>query len=790
MTRRQLRLHGRVQGVGLRPRARRLAAELGVHGSIANSAGAVRLDLHGTEAALDAFATALQSLELPGYRPTGLEWLHDADAACTGAPEAPAAAGLRIVDSDASLAPAEAVAADRAPCAACLAELFDPANRRHRHPFISCIDCGPRFSIASAAPFDRQRTSMARFPLCARCRAEYDDVQGRRAHAQTLCCPDCGPTLAWRDAAAPAGPALTGAAALAAAVAALRAGRIVALRGLGGYQLAVDAGNPGAVARLRARKHRPARPFAVMVESLAAAAALCMLDATERALLAGPRAPVLLAQRRAGTTADLTGVAPGLPWLGLMLPATPLHALLLHDCARPLVMTSGNRRGDPLCTSTDEAATLLGDIADGFLEHDRDIVQPLDDSVLRVVVGRALLLRRARGYVPEPISLAPRWAQLPPALGAGGHLKSSVARIDAGQGQISAHIGDLDGPRARARHARALTALAMAGPACRALGIDAHPDYGCQPAAQASGLALARVQHHHAHALAVLAECAPPGPVLAVVWDGVGLGSDGGAWGGELLRVEGAVCQRIGRLRPFRLPGGDGAARDPRRSALALLWAAGRCADEALTASLSGLEADPARVLTRLLATGLRSPWTSSAGRLFDGLSALLGLCRQPVSHEAQAAMALEAAASAVIATGAGAAPGIDAVEPYPVALAQVDGLLELDWRPLLHALLDDLGGDADATQLAARVHAGLATAIASAARRCGLPVVVLAGGCFQNAILLEQSIARLRAAGLRVCWPRALPPNDGALALGQALGAALAPPQDPPPSPPYSRGD
>jgi hydrogenase maturation protein HypF len=607
---------------------------------------------------------------------------------------------------------------------------------------------------------------MAGFPLCSDCRAEYANPMDRRFHAQTMACPACGPRLALWDA---DGRSLAETeAALGLAVAALRQGRIVALKGVGGFQLLADAANPAAVAELRLRKHRPGKPFALLAD-WPMAQRLCQVSPAEAALLQEPAAPIVLLQRN-GESAELApAVAPGLPWLGLILPASPLHHLLLADFGRPLVATSGNRSSEPICIEENDALQRLAGIADVFLVHDRPIRRPLDDSVLRYAAGRPLTLRRARGYAPSPIELP---ESLPPILAAGGHLKNTVAVSLGRQAVLSQHLGDLDDALTQRHCAATLEELPrLFGVAPRALACDSHPDYASRRLAESRGLPLHPVSHHYAHALACMAEHRLRPPLLAITWDGIGLGEDGGLWGGEFLRIEPGGYRRYASLLPLRLPGGEKAVKEPRRVALAAIHAAGWPAiPPALRAAFSDGEL---ATLQTMLERGLNAPECSSAGRLFDAVAALLGLC-QVNAFEGQAAMLLETAASRLpgSSTVAAVAEGSPAL---PFALQQdPDGLLRCDWRPWLQALLT---AAPDSQKLvehwAYAFHAALAETALAVTQRQGLETVVLCGGCFQNRLLLELCSQRLCQAGFAVYWPQAVPPNDGGLALGQLLACA-----------------
>jgi hydrogenase maturation protein HypF len=590
----QLECRGVVQGVGFRPLVHRLACDLDLSGEVQNGPGVVWLRLEGDRPALEAFLRCLPLQLPPGARLEPLDpvWLAAAAPAAR-----PFQAGVRIVTGQAEPLGidlfASSLVADRAPCSACLAELADPADRRFGYPFISCCDCGPRFSIATAEPWTRAHTTLAPFALCPACRREFEDPSDRRFHAETIACPVCGPRLALLDGSgAPlVDPGGDGSAAdlIKACCGRLAAGEILALQGVGGFQLLVDATNAAAVARLRQRKRRPAKPFALLVAEADALAPFCVIDAEERRALADPAAPIVLLRRRLGAIEALPGVAPGSPCLGAMLPASPLHLLLARAFGRPLVATSGNPSGEPLCTDPAEAVERLGGgaggpIADGFLVHDRAIARPLDDSVLQLIDGRPALLRRARGYAPEPLVLAAGPGGAPDGVVAlGGDLKSAPVLALDGRLWLAPHLGDLAEGRLLSRLADGLAAIeGRWGGRLSRIACDAHPGYLSHQLAADQPWPRRTVQHHRAHGLAVLAEHGLPLPLLAVTWDGLGYapGADGGPelWGGELLRLGGPgdpPCGRLVALRPFPLPGGERAMAEPRRAALGLLAAAG-----------------------------------------------------------------------------------------------------------------------------------------------------------------------------------------------------------------------
>jgi hydrogenase maturation protein HypF len=731
------RVEGMVQGVGFRPYVYRLAREERLGGWVRNDERGVLLEVEGEPAAVERFLARL-SREAPPL--AAVERVRSRARGCAGERE------FAIVESAGGRAAAAPVAADTAPCEACLAELFDPGDRRHRYPFVNCTDCGPRFTIVRGVPYDRALTTMVGFEMCGACRAEYEDPLDRRFHAEPNACPACGPraVLVGHDGGDP----------VAAAAAALRDGLIVAVKGVGGYHLACRADDEAVVGALRARKHREDRPFALMARDLDAARALVALTPGEERLLAGRERPIVIARRRPGA-AIAAAVAPGRPDLGVMLPSSPLHHLLLADAGIALVMTSGNVSDEPIAYDDADAAERLAGIADRFLVHDRPIETRTDDSVLR----GPILIRRSRGLVPASLPLP---GSRRPLLACGAELKSTFCLAKAGRAWVGQHIGDLKNwetlrsYRDGVRHFERLFAVAP-----ELVAHDLHPDYlSTAYALEREGVERIAVQHHHAHLAACLAEHGETGPAVGAIYDGAGLGTDGTVWGGELLAGGLDGFERAGHLWPVRLPGGDAAVREPWRMACAWLHALGE--EPELPPALSG-QVSPARwrAVGELVRSGTAAPETTSVGRLFDAVAALCGI-RAVVSHEGQAAAELEAACTR----------GRHGAYPLPVGADAV-----LDARATVAAVVDDLRRGAGAGVVAARFHGALAAATARAcalvAERRGLETVVLSGGGFQNRVLLERASALLAEAGLRVLVPRRLPPNDGGIAYGQAAIAA-----------------
>jgi hydrogenase maturation protein HypF len=645
----------------------------------------------------------------------------------------------------------------------------DPNNRRYRYPFLNCTNCGPRLTIITGAPYDRPRTTMAGFALCPACRAEYDDPSDRRFHAQPTACPACGPRLALAN---DRGEPVASADPLDDFVRALRAGRIGTLKGLGGYHLVCDARNRSAVAELRQRKHRHEKPFALMVADLPAADALCEVGDAERALLRSPRRPIVLLRKRRPTPVA-EDVAPGNPCLGVMLPYTPLHHLLMDAVGTPLVMTSGNRSDEPIAYRDDEARDKLAGLPDVFLVHNRPIHVRCEDSVTRLVAGQELPVRRSRGYAPQPIALP--FACPRPILAVGGQLKGAFALGRGRQAFLSHHLGDLDdfeAQRAFVRDIALYEELFAIRP--EAIACDLHPDYVstryAQERAAREGVPLCTVQHHHAHLASCMAENGLSEPVIGVSFDGTGYGTDGAIWGGEFLVGDVRTWRRAAHLRYVGLPGGDRAIREPWRMALAHLTDAG-AELPALTSPLSPVEVATVR---RMLERGLNTPPTSSAGRLFDAVAALAGV-RHRVSYEGQAAVELEARATDPY-------PDI----AYPFSLDTSGSSIVIDTRPLIGAVAADVVNGVAAARVARRFHTTMVEVIATVCGRLrqetGIGTVVLSGGVFANALLTAEAVRRLEEMGFRALRHRLVPPNDGGLCLGQLavaaalLGAGVAP--------------
>jgi len=789
-------VRGAVQGVGFRPFVFRLAAGLGLTGWVNNSPQGVFIEAEGPRAALEQFRLRLETEKPPRSFIQSLEasWL---DA--TGFKDFQIRASEPGGDRTALVLP------DIATCPDCLREISDPKNRRHRYPFTNCTNCGPRFSIIEALPYDRVNTSMRSFTMCPQCQAEYDDPNDRRFHAQPNACPVCGPQIElWRGSVRentveqlPRSQE-RGHNALLAAAQAIREGKIVAVKGLGGFHLIVAAHDEPAVRRLRERKHREEKPFALMFPSPESVKTEGEVSPLEDRLLRSPEAPIVLLKKTAnGKSQIANAVVPGNPNLGVMLPSNPLHHLLLAELGFPVVATSGNLSDEPICIDEHEALDRLRDIADIFLVHNRPIVRHVDDSIVRVMLDRELVLRRARGYAPLPIQLRSaecgvrkavrenaRPAQIPNSktiLAVGAHLKNSIALSVGNQVFLSQHIGDLETEQAHAafRHVIAdFEKLYAAKP--QIIAADLHPDYlstkfadeftgsaGSPRPVTAGAQGIAHparigVQHHIAHILSCMAENEIEPPVMGVSWDGTGYGTDGTIWGCEFFLVTHESIKRVAHLRPFCLPGGGQAVKEPRRTALGLLHeiygdTVFERKDLAPITAFSAAELD---ILKIMLARKLNAPMTSSAGRLFDAVASLVNL-RQQIRFEGQAAMELEFALR-----------GIETEAHYNLSLVTRHPLPVLDWSPMVEEILSDVKNGVPVAIISAKFHNTLVEEMVAVAKKSGQQCVMLSGGCFQNRYLTERAVRRLRAEGFRPYWHQRVPPNDGGIALGQVVAA------------------
>jgi hydrogenase maturation protein HypF len=764
----EIRIRGLVQGVGFRPAVWREAQARDLVGSVRNDGDGVLIRIWGEPHDVDGFVRAL--------RPPPLARIDALERRPLDEP--PSQQRFEILPS--APGPAHtAIPADTATCMACVEETLGPGSRRHGYPFTNCTHCGPRLTIVGGIPYDRARTSLAGFGLCAQCEAEYGDPSDRRFHAQPVACPCCGPRV-WIESDGAVVPEVPTADVIPRAREMLLKGSILAIKGLGGFHLACDATNAAAVARLRERKHRARKAFALMARDAEIVARYCKLSEADRKQLASPAAPIVLCEA-SGPRRLPEDVAPGLATLGFMLPYTPLHWLLLQDMDRPIVLTSGNGAESPQCIDNGEARARLAGVADAFLMHDREIVNRVDDSVVRVSAGAPRMLRRARGFAPSPISLARGFERAPSVLAMGGELKNTFCLVKDGNAYLSQHQGGLDDVRTLADYRRNVALYArLFTHEAQLIAVDLHPQYlsttvGAEWADRA-GVPLVPVAHHHAHVASCLAEngvALDAPPVLGIALDGLGMGENGEWWGGEFLYADYRGFRRLARFRPMPLPGGDRAAAEPWRNAYAHIDAAmgaawfGERYGQLPLAQL--FERKSARQFDRLLTRGEVMPRASSCGRLFDAVAAAVGVCADRAAYEGQPAMELEALASRCV---------LPASETgYPFRLPDDGALIDLDAGPMWRCLVEDLAEGTDVATIAARFHRGLAIAIVDLAHLCARDVatttIVLTGGVFQNGILLEQVSARLSARGHAVLMHGDVPAGDGGLALGQAAVAS-----------------
>jgi hydrogenase maturation protein HypF len=748
-------IRGAVQGVGFRPFVYRLAHEFRLTGWVLNSAEGVFIEAEGPAPSLELFRERLtgdipprsfiQSCEVSYLDPAGY-------------------ARFEIRESRSGGTVNAVVLPDIATCPDCLADFSDPANRRYRYPFTNCTNCGPRYSIITSLPYDRPNTTMTGFPMCPDCLAEYGDPADRRFHAQPNACPVCGPRIeTWNSEGRVIASDHN---ALLKVCEFIRDGAVVAVKGIGGFHLMADARNEKAVMLLRSRKHREEKPFALLFPDLASARKECAVDAAAERILLSPEAPIVLLRRNGAAERCVTqSVAPGNPNLGIMLPSNPLHHLMMRELGFPVVATSGNISDEPICTNNREALIRLHGLADAFLVHNRPIRRHIDDSIVRIIDGKEMVVRRARGFAPLPLPLAN--ASNRSILAVGSHLKNSIALTAGGNVVVSQHIGDLETSEAFEAFRSIITGLTeLYAVSPTEVACDLHPDYLSSKHAHGMNISCTPVQHHYAHVAACMAENRLDGEVLGVAWDGTGLGPDGTIWGGEFLITDRTSYRRAGTLRHFRLPGGDKAVREPRRTALGVLY---ELCGESLFARndllpVRTLTTDERRTFQQMLARGLNAPVTSSAGRLFDAVASIIGL-RHRVSFEGQAAMELENMTSAAGTT-----------EAYPLRIIRRPGMSDtdrgqiivLDWEPLVTAILEDLASSTDRALISARFHNALAEGILIVAREAAIERVVLSGGCFQNVYLSNLTIAKLRRDGFRPYRHQRIPPNDGGIALGQ----------------------
>ena len=759
-----LAIAGAVQGVGFRPFVYRLATELNLVGWVNNSAGGVTIELEGSISQLKQFLYRFDT-ELPvlaQVRSRQVQWQEP--IGYTDFTIHPSSGGKKTA----------LILPEIATCQDCLEEIFAPHNRRYRYPFTNCTHCGPRYSIIRSLPYDRAQTTMARFTMCPDCQAEYDDPGNRRFHAQPNACPRCGPQLEFWD--ANGNTVAQQEEALQKAIAALKQGKIIAVKGLGGFHLMVDARNEAAVQNLRQRKHRPGKPLALMYPDLASIRRDCQVSAAAATQLRSPQAPIVLLPRHKESHLAQS-IAPEHPNLGVMLPYNPLHHLLMQGLGFPLVATSGNRASEPICIDESAAIVQLKGIADCFLVHNRPIVRPVDDSVMALVGNTPLWLRRSRGYAPLPINVASELGeQGGKILAVGSHLKNAIALYFEGQIFLSQHIGDLTNLAALATFEDTIHHLSQMYDFEPDLVVcDAHPDYQSTQFAQGLGLPILPIQHHYAHILAVMAEHQLNAPVLGLAWDGTGYGLDGTIWGGEFIQVTSDSWQRLAHLKPFRLPGGEQAVKHPWRIALGLLSDA--CGEAAWDLQdlppFQGCSYTELKLFKTIFKQQINTPLTSSMGRLFDAIASLLGLC-QSITYDGEAAMRLEFAVRST-----------ESVAHYPFAILRADNAkfslnlpLEIDHQPLLFAILKEIESGVPREIIATKFHHTLVAMtmeigqLLTQEQVLHTKNIVLAGGCFQNRYLLTQMRDRLQKSGYNVYSAQTIPPNDGGLAVGQIVAA------------------
>jgi hydrogenase maturation protein HypF len=757
VTRLKMTIRGAVQGVGFRPFVYRLAAELQLNGWVNNTARGVFVEVEGAKERLDQFLlrverekpaiSFIQSLESSFADPVGY-------------------VGFEIRKSEGGEKTA-LVLPDIATCPECIRDIFEKGDRRFGYPFTNCTNCGPRYTIIESLPYDRQRTTMKKFEMCAECAREYGDPSNRRFHAQPNACPECGPQLQlWSTAGEVLARRNT---ALEDAAEAIRQGKIVGVKGLGGFHLMADARNEVAVRRLRERKLREEKPFALMYPTAEDVLQDCELAPLEERLLRSPESPIVLVRRKeSGKSTLAPSVAPGNPMLGVMLPYTPLHHLLLRALDFAVIATSGNLSDEPICTDEFDAVERLHNIADVLLVHDRPILRHMDDSIVRVMAGREMVMRRARGFAPLPVLLD---TKMPTLLGVGAHQKNTVALSVGRQVFLSQHIGDLETTQASMAFERVVESLEeLYEVKPEMVACDLHPNYVSTGYANSICEHPVRVQHHYAHVLACMAENGVKAPALGVAWDGSGWGPDGTVWGGEFLKIGEYGYSRAARLRPMRLAGSERAVREPRRCGLGALFETfgeqlfkGEEFGEGLH-PVHAFSAADRKIIAAMLRQGLNSPWTSSAGRLFDAVASLIGV-RQISRYEGQAAMELEWLALQSDDRG---------VYEFGITASASDAApAELDWTPMVRGLIADVARKTKQEAMARKFHNTLAEMITQiAAEHTGLPVA-LSGGCFQNRLLTELTVAKLEADGVKVYWHQRVPPNDGGIALGQVVAAA-----------------
>jgi hydrogenase maturation protein HypF len=752
-------IKGAVQGVGFRPFIYRLATELKLKGWVNNSASGVFIEVEGNQNILEQFLSRILQEKPPISQIYTIEtdWLNPVNYTTFEIRHSSSG------EKNAIILP------DLATCSDCLQEIFDPNNRRYLYPFTNCTNCGPRYTIIEELPYDRPHTTMKVFTMCKRCQEEYENPLNRRFHAQPNACPNCGPQLQlWNQ----QGKILASENyALEESIKALKTGNILAIKGLGGFQLVVDARNTESVKQLRQRKHRPDKPFALMYASLEAMKFDCEVSDLEEQLLTSPQAPIVLLKRKKNTYNLSPDVAPHNPYLGVMLPSTPLHHLLLKKIDFSIVATSGNIASEPICIDNEEALQRLGNIADLFLVHNRPIIRPVDDSVVRVIGGRPMMIRRAKGYAPFPLQindnllskLKQKSDSIPNILAVGGHLKNTVAILKENQAFISQHIGDLSTAEALKSFNQVMGSLKeLYDFEPDIIVCDSHPDYVSSQYAKAQNLPLIKVQHHYAHLLSCLADNNLKPPILGVTWDGTGYGDNNTIWGGEFLLLKDNKYQRIAHFSPVKLPGGEQAVKDPRRIALSLLYEIFGSENIPKLPFLETVSIKELTLVKTMLSRNLNTPLTSSVGRLFDGVSAMMGICEK-ISFEGQGAISLEY----IIGDS-------ETDKSYPYEITGSSFPLVINWQLIIKSIIEDILTQKSHQKISAKFHNTLVEIIINISQKSQEKNILLTGGCFQNQYLIERAILRLKQENFCPFWHHNVPPNDGGIALGQIISAMI----------------
>lgn len=753
ISRKKLQITGLIQGVGFRPFIYNLATKLALKGWVCNTGDGVTIDLEGIPAALETF---IQELKNNPPINSNIESLTSTDLPLCGYE------AFELHASDTKPHASVFISPDLATCPACMNDIFDPTNRRYHYAFTSCSQCGPRYSIINALPYDRERTAMRSFPLCEACQIEYNNPADRRFHAQTIACADCGPAVEFLT---QKGEHLAvNITAIKQAAEALAEGAIIALKGIGGFQLLADATNQTTIERLRHRKSRPDKPFAVMCRDIAQVETIATPSVLEKKLLLSAAAPIVLMDKLSPCSVLVKGVAPNNTRIGIMLPCSPLHHLLLSYLPFPVVATSGNLCNEPICINNQQAIERLGNITDFFLVHNRQILRPVDDSVVQILHDATALLRAARGYAPVTIKLPDNPStqnQRHSVLAVGGHLKNTVAISNGDYAIISQHNGDLESLEAVTGYKNNIADLSRVFELQPDMIVcDQHPDYASSQYAESLNLPTIAIQHHHAHLLSCMAENHIKPPLLGIIWDGSGLGDDGSLWGGEFFTLDQSTISRVASLRQFSLLGGAIAIKEPRRTALAMLW---ECMgdsvfDHTWLSPISAFTADEKILLQHILTKQINAPRSSSIGRLFDCVASLLDLC-QISTFEGQAAQHLEQCIASTACH-----------DHYPLLWQQVTDLARFDWQPMLSNIIEDLNNAVPKPLIACKFHNTLVEMMVDIAHKSGLKRVVLSGGSFQNRYLTEAVISRLSELDIKVYWQQKLPCNDGGLALGQLV--------------------